>query len=183
MAMFLILIIFSMIFFIARLGFKVFNLFNKETLYKNNILKVASDISFLVYLLVLIALLLALCLAGDYGNAERDLTLIVVGIVAALYIANTAIKYSKNRDYFIVESNLYDFKGLLKVDEFKDILLPCDIGFYKVRKDNFDTLLGLLQEENKKLKQPKAIALGILKDILPILLCIAVLVLGIVRRV
>lgn len=183
MSGFLISIIFSLVFFVGKLAFNTYNLFNKKQIYNNTVSKFISDLSFVFYLLVLIALVLSLRMAGDYGDGEVNLTLIVVAVVAALYIVENAGKYAKNRDYLVVESNFYNFKSLIKKEEFKDVLLPLGIGFYFVRKENFNLLKAKLDDEQMSKRSVKSIAINALKDTLPILLCVIILVVGLVRAV
>lgn len=182
MSGFLVSIILSLVFFVSKLVFNIYNLFNKKQVYDNRISKYASDLSFIFYLLTLIALVLSLRLAGDYGNGEVNLTIIVVAIVAVLYVVENVKKYAKNRDYLVLESNFYDFKTLVKKQEFKDILLQSGTDFYLVRKENLDVFKGLLNNEESVKKSAKKITIEIVKAVLPIILCVVILVIGIVRE-
>ena len=120
----------------------------------------------------------------DYTIAECNFTLIILSIATALFVGEKVYFSVKNRGYLYVESNLYDFNSISELAEFNGVLQKeTKSNFLLLDKDKFDENIAVQEKaDSAKLFKSRVIKISI-SCALGVLLCIAILVVGLVRGV
>ncbi len=180
--LFIILIIFSILFFIAKWIVSFLWIKKKESYYNNFVIKCLNDSSNIVNIILLYCLSLSLYLAGDYTIKECNFTLIVLIVIIALYLGEKVYYHIKNRHYFYIQSNIYDLRSLVSKVEFSQVLMQKDKeNFVLLDREKFEQLLKDEETaDTKKLFKDKLIKICLVNGIW-ILVAISILLLGILR--
>ena len=183
-ALFIILVVLSMIFFIVKAVLSMWQRTKKDVYYNNKLIKYLNDYTLIGYIVLVYAFSISLYLADDYTIAECNFTLIILSIATALFVGEKVYFSVKNRGYLYVESNLYDFNSISELAEFNGVLQKeTKSNFLLLDKDKFDENIALQEKadyaklfKSRVIKISSSCALGVL-------LCIAILVVGLVRGV
>ena len=103
---------------------------------------------------------------------------------SALFVGEKVYFSVKNRGYLYVESNLYDFNSISELAEFNGVLQKeTKSNFLLLDKDKFDENIAVQEKaDSAKLFKSRVIKISI-SCALGVLLCIAILVVGLVRGV
>lgn len=183
-ALFIILVILSMIFFIVKGVLSVWQSTKKDIYYNNKLIKYLNDYTLVGYIVLVYAFSISLYLADDYTIAECNFTLIILSIATALFVGEKIYFSVKNRDYLYVESNLYDLKSISEMDEFNGVLKKENkTNFLLLDKDKFEENIVLQEKaDSAKMFKSRVIKFSI-SSVLSVLLCIAILVVGLLRGV
>lgn len=171
-----------MLFFIAKGVVSILYYKKQDRFYDNFVIRCFNDSTLIVEIIVLYCLSLSLYLAGDYGIEECNFTLIVLAIIAALYVGEKVYFHIKNREYFYVQSNIYDLNEMISKLEFNDVLVKADKSYFVLRdKAKFAKLIENYPLCNSsKLFKERCIKVSVVNS-LCVLFCISILLLGILR--
>lgn len=180
--LFIVLIIFSILFFIAKWIVSFLWIKKKDSYYNNFVIKCLNDSSNVVNIILLYCLSLSLYIAGDYTIKECNFTLIVLIVIIALYLGEKVYYHIKNRHYFYIQSNIYDLRNLVNKVEYSQVLMQKDKeNFVLLDREKFEQLITSEEKtDTKKICKDKLIKICIVNGIW-ILVAIGILLLGILR--
>lgn len=183
---FFILIVICLIFFVLKTVYDFLMSKNNKMFYNNYNSIVLKDASLVVYLIAVFCFCQTLNLLGIYGKEEVFLTLIVLAIIALLCIVEKVLKHAKNREYFFVASNILQLKFVAEHSE-NGCIFENVLDSFAVKKQNIGVLENLNFDENEKgffkNKQNFFASKTFVFDLLSLLFCLAILIVGVVSRV
>lgn len=201
--MFVIIMSIVILFFVANICYEVYMYSKKELVIKGDILEIINCVSMVLYMVMAIMSAVGLNLIGDYVDKELAFTGIVVGILMIVYVLNFAYNLHKNRKFVLMKSysinldyniiaNHYISKAMNieNIEECERLTNPPNLmmfGMNIVKKDLyakrecFDRLKMEFSDIEFKALSNKDILKRLAVKFVPLLIAIAILVVGIVR--